>query len=440
MKKILILIVISLLPHCSFDNKSGIWQNNNTIKNKDKKYENFKTLYIEEKLFDQIIEPIANLDIILKPKKRNLVWLNKNYNSSNNLDNLSYKNLNEIIFKSKKLDKRKINDNILSDGDKIVIANDKGDIIFYSINDKNISFKYNFYRKKFKNIEKKLNIIINDKIIYISDNIGYLYALDYNQKKLLWAKNYKIPFRSNLKVFKDKIIIADTNNVLYLVNKLNGELFRSIPTEENFLKNKFSNSLALNKQSLFFLNTYGSVYSTNFNGDIRWFINVNRSQSLKNSNLFYSNPIVINEDKMVISTDTNLYIMNANNGVLVKKIPINSIVKPIIANQNLILITKKNLLVNLDLSTGNIIYSLDINSQIANFLKSKKKKSVEIKTLFLINNNLYIFLENSYLVKFSINGKIIDINKLPSKINSSPIVINDSILYLNDKNKLIILD
>ncbi len=438
MKKILVLIIIAILSHCSFDNKTGIWQNNTKIAKKNERFKNFKTLSAQEKLFDKTIEPSQNLEISLRPVKKNLVWLNKNYNNLNNLDNFSYKNQNKIIFKSKKLSSGTINENILFDGDKVIATNDKGDIIVYSISNKNITLKYNFYKKKFKNIKKKLNLTIDNNILYINDNLGYIYALDYNEKKILWAKDFKIPFRSNLKVFSKKIVTSDTNNVLYLINKLNGERLRSIPTEENPLKNNFSNSLALSNQLLFFLNTYGSIYSTNYDGDIRWFLNVNRSSSLK-TNIFNSNPIIIHNDKIIISTDSNLNIMNTINGRLIKKVAINSIVQPITSSKNLFLITNKNLLVCIDLNLGDIIYSVDINSQIANFLQTKKK-SIETKTLFLSNNNLFLFLNNSYLVKISINGEIVEINKLPSKIRSLPIFINDSILYLNNKNKLIVLD
>ena len=427
-----------ILPHCSFDNKTGIWQNKKNVSKKNEKFKNFKTLSAQEKLFDKIIEPSQNLKINVQPIKKNSAWLNKNYNNLNNLDNFSYKNLNKIIFKSKKLNNGTIDENILFDGDKIITTNDKGDIIVYSIASKNVTLKFNFYKKKFKNIKKKLNLTIKDKILYVTDNIGYIYALDYNEKNILWAKDFKIPFRSNLKVFNNKIITSDTNNVLYLINKLSGERLKSIPTEENPLKNDFSNSLAFSDQFLFFLNTYGSIYSTNYEGDIRWFLNVNRSSSMK-TNLFNSNPIVIHNDKIIISTDTSLYLMNVINGRLERKISINSIVQPITSDKNLFLITNKNLLVCIDLNLGNIIYSIDINSQIAKFLQTKKK-SIEIKTLFLSNNNLFLFLDNSYLVKISIKGEILEITKLPSKIKSMPIFINDSILYLNNKNRLIVLD
>ena len=428
-----------ILTHCSFDTKTGIWKGNNKTISKNEKFKNYKKLYTEEKLFDSIFKPKKNLSINLDSIKKNLVWLNKDYNNTNNSNNFSYKDLNEIIFKSKKLSRSSVNENILFDGDKVILVNTKGDIIVFSIKDKKILHVYNFYRKKFKNINKQLNFTIDNYILYVSDNIGYIYALDYKNNKLLWAKNYKVPFRSNLKVFDNKILIADTNNVLYLINKSNGEQLRSIPTEENPLKSDFSNSLALNDQFLFFLNTYGSIYSTNFKGDIRWFLNVNRSVSLKITNLFYSNPIIVHDNKIIISTDLNLYIMNILNGSLINKFAISSIIKPIVSDQNLFLITNKNLLVCINLKSGNITYSIDINDQIANFLKTKKR-TVQIKTLFIVNNDLYVFLENSYLVKFSSSGNIIDINKLPSKMMSFPIFINESILFLNNKNKLIILN
>ena len=119
----------------------------------------------------------------------------------------------------------------------VLITEDKGNIIVYSIENQTIIFKYNFYKKKFKKIKKSLNIIIENNIAYVGDNLGYLYALDYLNRKLLWAKNYKIPFRSNLKIKGKKIFIADINNSLYLINKENGEKLKVIPTEEITVKN-----------------------------------------------------------------------------------------------------------------------------------------------------------------------------------------------------------
>ena len=34
----------------------------------------------------------------------------------------------------------------------------------------------------------------------------------------------------------------------------------------------------------------------------------------------------------------------------------------------------------------------------------------------IVNNKIFIFLKNSYVLKFSLNGKLKKYNKLPSKI------------------------
>ena len=107
----------------------------------------------------------------------------------------------------------------------LILSDDDGNIIVYDVNNSSIFSKYNFY-KKYKKLKKNLNFIIKNNIIYVADNIGYLYAFDYKLNKIIWAKNYKIPFRSNLKILKDKIIVSNQNNTLYFLEK-NGEFVKT---------------------------------------------------------------------------------------------------------------------------------------------------------------------------------------------------------------------
>ena len=440
MKFFLILLLLILISSCSFDNKTGIWQNSDEINSsKEDRFKGFETLYTKTKSFDSIIQPENDLEIILDPVQLNLKWTDEYYRNSNNLENFNFKNLNESIFKSRKLSKHKIKDRVLYNNQKIIATDDKGNIIVYSIEDQEIVLKYNFYKKKLKKIKKNLNIITEGNIVYVSDNFGYLYALDYVSRKLLWAKNYKVPFRSNLKIKDKKILIADINNSLYLINKENGEKLKVIPTEETIVKNDFINSLAFTRDSFFYLNTYGSLYSISDKGKIEWFINLNQSLDVSSTNLFFSNPIILHQDKLIISTDLYLYILDRKNGSMLSKVAITSLIKPVASGENLFLITKNNLLVCINLNTNKITYSIDINQNIADFLDTKKK-SINIKSLAIINNDLFLFLDNSYLVKFSSTGKIKNINKFSSKLSSFPIFINESIIYLNNKNNLIIVN
>ena len=440
MKKISIILLLTLfIIQCSFDNKTGIWKNSNyeIVDKADSRFKDFETLYTKDKTFDAIISPKKNLLVKVEPIKKNMIWDDEFYNNTNNF---SYQNNNEIIFKSKKLSRNKINKNFLFDKKNIVLADSKGFIIIYSIKEQKIIYKYNFYKKKFKKIKKKLNIIVEKNIIYVSDNMGYLYALDYVKKKIIWAHDYKIPFRSNIKIIDDKILLANQNNLLFFVSKFNGKRFKKMPTEETILKSEFINSLESKNNLFYFLNTYGSLYSLNATrSSINWFINLNQSTNLDASNLFYSNSLILHKNRIIVSTDPYLYILDQSNGAIILKKNITSIIKPIVSGQYLFLITKDNLLVCINASTGKVLYSLKINQEIANFLETKKR-SIYINSLSLINNNLYVFLKNSYVVKFSVNGKITDTVKFKSKISSTPIFIDNNILYLNKKNQLIILN
>ena len=439
--KYLFIIFIFLLSNCSLDNKTGIWKNNSQIDYvKNNRFKDFETLYSDDKIFNEIISPAKNLNIKIGKPILNYEWIDENYHQSNNLENFSYKNLNKIIYKSKKLSKYQVSKKVLFDGKNIIATDEKGNIIIFSTDIQKTIFKYNFYKKRYKKIKKILHIIYEKEILYISDNLGFFYALNYKTQKLIWAKNYKIPFRSNLKIVNNKIVAANQNNTLFILDKKNGNSVKLIPTEENLLKNEFINSISLYNDQIFYLNTYGSLYSLNTtNFKINWFININQSVDQKAINLFNSNQIINYKNLVIIASDPYLYIVNSKTGSTIFKIAISSINKPIVAEDNLFLITKDNLIVCFDLKEAKIIYSLDIGNEIANFLKTKQKQ-ININHVYLLNSSLFVFLNNSYLVKFDLNGSIIDIDKLKTKMVTNPIFINQSILYLDNNNKLVILN
>ena len=70
----------------------------------------------------------------------------------------------------------------------------------------------------------------------------------------------------------------------------------------------------------------------------------------------------------------------------------------------------------------------------------QRKKKIEVKTLLIVNDGIFVFLKNSYLIKFNINGEINELIKLPSKLHSHPIFINDYLLYLDKSNKLFLIN
>ena len=441
MKLLIFFIILILLQNCSFDNKTGIWKNEKSFSKKENDiFKDLKIINTKNDTYNKITVVDNNFKFIIPKPKINYEWNDIYYNKKNNFENLIYNELNQLAFKSKKITNKIVNNHILFEKNNIITTDLNGNIIVYSSNNKKKVAKYNFYKKKYKKIKKFLNISVENNIIFVADNIGYLYSYDYEKNKILWAKKYKVGFRSNIKISNDKLITSDENNNLFFFNKENGEVLKSIPTEETIVKNQFVNNIAINNNITLFLNTYGSLYAINSETmQILWFLNLNQSLDLNPSNIFIGNQIVNDGKYLAISSNDFTYIIDLNTGSILYKKNFSSFLRPIILDKYLFTITKNNFLITMNINNGKIIYSYDLNSKIAEFLNIKKKDA-DIKNFMILNEKIIIFLKNSFILITNINGNLEQIRKLPTKINTYPIIIDKSLLYLDKKNKISIID
>ena len=442
MKLLYALVILFLFNSCSFDNKSGIWKNENSITNNkdDNIFKDFEKIISSTETFNDVIQLDNKFIFNLKKNSQNNSWLDIFYSDNNNVDNLSFSDNNKVFLKSKKLTKYQTNKYTLFENNNFIFNDEAGNIIVYSLSKKLIIAKKNFYKKKYKNIKKELNLIIKNNIIYVSDNIGYVYAYNYEIDKILWAKDFKTPFRSNIKISSDNLVVSNENNDLLILNINTGDLKKLIPSEEMTINNTFINNIVLGNEEIFFLNTYGSLYSID-NNDFRinWFINLNNTLDLSPNSLFSGSAAVYNNQKVLLSSSENFYILNSENGSVFYKKNLSSFFKPIINNKYIFIVTKNNFLISMELESGKIIYSYDISQKVANFINSKKKK-LEIKNFMMINDSIYLFLKNSHVIQFNVNGEISKIVKLPSNLKSYPIFVKNYLLYLDKKNKLFVIN
>ena len=157
--KLFLIIFIFIFTNCSFDTKTGIWKNENNPKiKKESKFKDFKTIYVRQKTFDQIIEPPSKLIIEMNKVKKNFKWEEEFYNKTNNLENFSYTNSNEITFKSKKITRKGVNDKIFFDGKNIILSDTKGTIIAYSLEKKKFCMSIIFIKSDIKNLKKNFRL------------------------------------------------------------------------------------------------------------------------------------------------------------------------------------------------------------------------------------------------------------------------------------------
>ena len=444
MRLLFVIISFVLLSNCSFDNKTGIWKNENEISGKkenDKIFKDFKKIADFEKDFQKTINLSKDFKIKKSKVVTNTQWNDIFYDYNNNFKNFSYNNFNQVLFKSKKLSKKKINYFKLFENNNLILNDEKGNIIVYSVIENIKIDEFNFYKKKFKKIDKKLNMIVENNVVYVSDNLGYLYAYNYNKQKILWAKNYKIPFSSNLKIFNNKLIASNQNNNLYFLNKYNGELINQFPTEETPVKNNFINNLSISKnEKLLFLNSYGTLYSIDIKMmKIDWFVYLNNSTDLSTSNLFDGSQVINKDNKIVVSSKSKTFIIDSLSGRIWNKFNYSSLSKPIIYNDIVFFYTKNNFLIAVNLKNNQIIYSYDMKKYIQKINKKNSNLKYSLQ-MMILNNEIFLFINNSYILNIDLNGKFRSLNRLKSKTNTFPISIENALYYLDKKNKLIILN
>ena len=438
MKILYVLIALIFLKSCSFDNKTGIWNSEQSISKKNDIYKEFKTFTLKEEQFNEIIPFNKNFNFKLSEVSSNINWNDPYYGQGNNLDNFLINGLDNISLKSKKLTRNNLNQFLLHDENNLIINDNKGNVIVYSIIDKEIISKFNFYKKKYKKFDKKLNLLVENKIIYINDNIGYFYAYDYKNNKIIWAKNLNIPLRSNIKIYKDNLFLSNQDNSLLVFDKRNGNLIKEIPTEETILKNQFINNISSSKSNILFLNSYGSLYSIDIEDlKLNWFLNLNQSFETNSRNIFDGIEVISHKDTIIISSNYVTFIIDANSGNILRKFNFSCKIAPIINNNLALFFTKNNLLIAVNLKNNQIIYSYNVIDQLNENVKFKK--NINFIKMFLANDQI-LLISNSHVLKFDINGKFKSFTKLSNKMNSQPIIVNKSILYLNNRNKLIVLN
>ena len=257
-KVIFFLILLIIFANCSFDNKTGIWKDDSVVKEEinkkvETKKKKLKSVFSETQIFSEEKSVDINSNIQIKSFYKNNDWLDHYFNLSNNVSNIFYENKGNIISKSPKLSRSLISSSFLFYKNSIISYDNKGTIYIYSIPQRTKIFEYNFYKRQFKKYKKEIFLTIENNSIIASDNLGYVYSIDINSGKLKWAKNFGIPFRSNIKSLDGQVFLANQDNIIYSIRESDGEKNWQFSTTETFIKNEFKNSIAIDKKKILYI-------------------------------------------------------------------------------------------------------------------------------------------------------------------------------------------
>ena len=445
LKKIYFIIILFLLSSCSFQNTGSFFKDHSKDLEKEIFKKNTKLVFAEAKNFKKEITGITEAKIPEEVINSN--WLETNYKKQNYIPHLKYNNSNNLIYKSKKLGQNKFDTTDLSFetliyDNNIFLYDLSGNVFKFSILNKKLVWKFNFYKKRYKKIPIYLKLKISDNNLIVSDNLGYLYVLDIQTGNLNWAKNFGVPFRSSIKTEKENIFLLNQDNKFYIINKKDGEKKTNFETFPSILKSELETSISLDqsKNNLFFVTSAGQLYSINYKtNNLNWLINLSMTNKGQSKKFFFSSPIIFKKDTLYISTSISTYSINAINGSINWELPFSTYVRPAISENFIILASNDGFILNLDIKTGKVLWS---KSLFKSSDKLNPKKIGQIKSLLLASNKILVSTSKGFFIFIDYkDGKIFNFTKASGNgFFSNPVIVNKKIFVVDNKTRILIFD
>ncbi len=430
-----------ILTSCSFNNVGSIW----TGIDEEKR----KALRILREQDDEIVKVYSSDEVLPTVEKKriknitlgqplkNSSWTMTGLNLQNNSGNLFITGVDNNFLK-KKIGKNKfkiarVSSTPIVFKDSIIISDDTGSVFSVSKNGK-IKWKKNIYKKFYKKIYKNLSFSINNETVYVSDNIGFIYALDFNSGKINWIKNEEIPLKSDIKVYQNKIYVINQDNKIICLDTKDGSKVWDYPSLTSFIKLQNLLSLAISKKGeLITLNSSGDLLKfKSSNGLLYWSYDATRSNFAHDSDFFKSSKIVLTDNSIIFFASTSLYSFDLFNGALNWKHNIYSQNTPIIDNNNIFVVTNDGFFINLDQQSGEINWSVNT----LKVLKERKQKTTATGAI-LASGKFYITTKNGFLIECSAStGEVLRFKKVGDNIVVPPVISSGSLYLLTENSKI----
>ena len=421
----LLIFIISLffLNNCSLNENSRIWKDkkDNSINPK-----NIKKIFSEKKIITQFNQELK-LDLANVKINNKVVDNQNNYgfqDYSGSIDKVgNYKfskldDVNELNFKPV----------FLNDG--LIFFDKKGSIIRYDNNQK-ILWKKNHYSKLEKKLKPKLNFVLVDQNLLITDSISKYYSINVNSGELIWSKNNIYPFNSEIKRSKNKIFVVDYKNTLRCYNINDGSECWSLPTEDSFTISSSNFSLIIDGELIIFTNSIGDVTAVDIDsGLITWQLPTQSSSIINETYNFKVSKLVSDNESIYFSNNKNeFYSIDVKTGTTNWINEINSNLTPIISGNLIFTVSNEGYLHVIEKNNGNIIRISDLYLD----YKIKKRKNVKPIGFAIGDKKLYLTNTDGKMIIVDLNlGKVIGVEKIAGNFTSRPFIFNQSLFVIRN--------
>lgn len=365
-------------------------------------------------------------------------WYYPFYSSNNIVPHLNL-DINFIINKTAKFNYHKNNffkKQVVSNKSKIFYVDDYSNLHIISKDSLELVKKIKLYEKKFsKNYALKFSIILVNEILYLSDNLGSIMAINIENYKILWKKSLIVPFVSNMVFYKNSLYVTNYNGKLYSFDSLTGKQNWSYETGTNTLKNYNSYKIALENNYLIFANDLKYIYCLDLDKqNVIWNFKIKDSSSVNLEN-FKLSDLSIKNGLLYFSSNTGIfYKINIQSGQVLWSNNITTSNNFIINSNYIFAVDDEGYFIISNIISGDVLFKKNLRKY---FELNKINTDVVFNNIFISFDKFYITANNGYFV--SLNSKNLnDIKyvKVSNNIVSNIIHQNDSIVFIGE-NKFI---
>jgi len=425
------LLIFLLFSACSSNKKNSFWplkKINNESNDLNSEEKNIKEIFFEEKVVTKEFK--ENLKIqIDKNNKPNTSFVNfTNNNGQINFDS-DLKQSKQYKF-SKIKNFYQVESEISFYEDNFIFFDNKGSLMNFDINSKLI-WKKNYYTKFEKKLNPKLQFINFNKFLFVADNISKYYLIDINSGNLIWSKNSIAPFNSQIKIYKDKIFVVDYSNTLRCFSLKDGSELWNIKTQNSLIRTQKKLSLVISKNIIFFNNSVGDITAVDLTtGQLLWQLPTQNNLIYQSSFSLETSEIVTDNKNLFFSNNRNqLFSIDIETGSFNWETKINSSLKSTIIGDILFSISNEGYLFLVNKNNGNIMRITDIFSS----LKPKEKNIIEPNGFIIGLDKIYVSTNIGKLFIVDIeSGKTSSFIKIDNKKILRPYVYNGSLFTAKD--------
>ena len=425
MTRLIILIFsIFFLNHCSFNDKSKIW---NDKEKEIKNQANFKKIFSEEEKITTEFNQDLKLNLA-KIKINNKITDNKNDYGAQDYNGLINKVGSYKFSKLEDVDELNFKPVFLNDG--LIFFDNKGTIYRYNYNQK-ILWKKNYYSKVEKKLNPKLNFVLDGENLLVTDNIAKYYSVNVNSGELSWSKNNIYPFNSAIKKDKNKFFAIDYNNTLRCYYIADGSKCWTLQTEDTFTISNTKFSLIIIGDVVVFSNSIGDITAVDIEtGVIVWQLPTQSSTIINETYNFKISKLVSDGNSIFFSNNKNeFYSIDVKTGTTNWINEVNSNLTPIISGNLVFTVSNDGYLYIVEKNKGNII---KINDLYLNY-KLKDRKEVKPVGFAIGNTKLYLTNSDGKMIVANLNlGNVARIEKIAGNLISRPFIYNQNLFIIKN--------